>query len=77
MTLATALNPVDSGIHPSSNQATGGEGPKTGQEVRFNVTFTEPFDLPADHYFFVPQVLLSDPNQHSLTAAPTATPFDT
>jgi hypothetical protein len=35
------------------------EGPVTGQEVRFNVLFTTPIDLPADHYFFVPQVELS------------------
>ena len=34
--------------------------------MQFNVTFTEPLDLPADHYFFVPQVLLSDPDQHFL-----------
>jgi PEP-CTERM motif len=38
----------------------GGEGPVTGQEVRFNVSFTTPFNLPADHYFFVPQVELSN-----------------
>lgn len=44
------------GIHPSPGQTTGGDGPVTGQEVRFDVTFTKPFDLPADHYFFVPQV---------------------
>ena len=29
-----------------------------GDEVEFDVTFTKPFTLPADHYFFVPQVLL-------------------
>jgi hypothetical protein len=62
----TALNSVDTGIHPSPNQHTGGEGPVTGQETRFNVTFTEPIDLPADHYFFVPQVLLSNADQHFL-----------
>jgi hypothetical protein len=28
----------------------------TGEEVEFDVTFTTPFSLPADHYFFVPQV---------------------
>ena len=28
----------------------------TGEEVRFTVSFTTPFILPADHYFFVPQV---------------------
>src|SRR5262249_14817233 len=38
----------------------GGNGTVTGQEVQFTVTFTPPFDLPADHYFFVPQVGLKD-----------------
>ena len=35
--------------------------PVTGQEVQFNVTFPAPFnlDLPADHYFFVPQVSIT------------------
>lgn len=62
----TATNSVDAGIHPSPNQTTGGDGAVTGQEVRFDVNFLTPFDLPADHYFFVPQVLLSDPNDHFL-----------
>jgi hypothetical protein len=31
----------------------------TGEEVQFKIAFSTPFDLPADHYFFVPQVLLS------------------
>ncbi|MDD5324508.1 MAG: PEP-CTERM sorting domain-containing protein [Polaromonas sp.] len=52
----TALNSVLNGINKIPNQTTGGEGPVTGQEVTFSVTFTTPFDLPADHYFFVPQV---------------------
>jgi hypothetical protein len=39
---------------------TGGEGAVRGEEVTFDVTFTTPFLLPADHYFFVPQVQLSD-----------------
>lgn len=47
------------GIHPFPNQTTGGNGPLTGQEVQFNVNFTTPFDLPANHYFFVPQVELA------------------
>ena len=55
----TALNSVQpGGIHPMPGQTTGGNGQVTGQEVVFNVTFTTPFDLPADHYFFVPQVEL-------------------
>jgi hypothetical protein len=57
----TALNSIQpGGIHPSPGQTTGGNGPLTGQEVQINVTFATPFDLPADHYFFVPQVLLSN-----------------
>ena len=35
---------------------TGGNGPITGQEVEFDVTFTTPFSLSPDHFFFVPQV---------------------
>jgi hypothetical protein len=62
----TAANSVDLGIHPKPNQFTGGDGPVTGQEVLFDVTFTTPFQLPADHYFFVPQVLLVNPDDHFL-----------
>jgi hypothetical protein len=74
----SAANSVDTviGVHA------GGDGPVTGQEVQFDVTFTTPFDLPPGHYFFVPQVLLSDPSQHFLwlsgdrpLTAPTDTPF--
>jgi hypothetical protein len=36
----------------------GGDGQVSGKEVEFDVTFTNPFALPADHYFFVPQVEL-------------------
>ena len=32
----------------------------TGQETQISVKFTTPFNLPADHYFFVPQVELSN-----------------
>ncbi len=52
----TAANSVLNGIHPLPGVTTGGESSVSGQEVRFNVTFKTPFDLPADHYFFVPQV---------------------
>src|SRR5499433_3481411 len=53
----TALNSVQpGGIHPFPNQTTGGDKAITGQEVEFDVTFTTPFSLPPDHYFFVPQV---------------------
>ena len=47
------------GIHPQPNQTTGGDGAFTGQEVHFDITFSNPFSLPADHYFFVPQVELT------------------
>jgi hypothetical protein len=53
-----AANSVIRGIHPSPEQTTGGEGPVAGQEVVFEVVFDPPLDLPADHYFFVPQVEL-------------------
>jgi hypothetical protein len=57
----TALNSVQpGGIHPSPLQTTGGNGALTGQEVQFNITFTTPFNLPADHYFFVPQITLAN-----------------
>ncbi|MBV9881107.1 MAG: PEP-CTERM sorting domain-containing protein [Gemmatirosa sp.] len=52
----TAANSVLNGIHGGPTPKTGGEGPVSGQEVRFDVTFTTPFVLPGDHYFFVPQV---------------------
>ncbi len=61
-----ALNSVDTGIHPKPNQTTLGEGAVSGQEVLFNVIFTTPFSLPPDHYFFIPQVLLSNPDDHFL-----------
>ena len=54
----TAANSVLNGIHPLPGINTGGDGPVTGQEVQFNVLFSTPFSLPADHYFFVPQVQL-------------------
>ena len=47
------------GIHPKPSQTTGGDGAVTGEEITFNVTFSNPFSLPADHYFFVPQVELN------------------
>jgi hypothetical protein len=79
----TALNSVQAGgIHPVPNQTTNGNGPITGQEVQFNVTFNTPFNLPAGHYFFVPQVGLTDGGQfYWLSAArpivPPGTPFPT
>ena len=52
----TALNSVQpGGIHPKPDQTTGGDKSVTGQEIQFSVDL-EAFNLPADHYFFVPQV---------------------
>jgi hypothetical protein len=56
----TVLNSVTpGGIHALPGIFTGGNGSATGEEVQFGVSFTTPFVLPADHYFFVPQVQLS------------------
>jgi PEP-CTERM motif len=57
------------GINPFPNFHTGGDGPVTGDEVKFSVNFTTPFLLPADHYFFVPQVQLDDGDFLWLSAA--------
>jgi hypothetical protein len=56
----TALNSVQPGGIHAATLHTGGDGALTGEEIQFDVTFTTPFDLPADHYFFVPQVTLSN-----------------
>lgn len=76
----TAANSVQpSGINAAPNQFTGGNGAVTGEEVQFSVNFTSPFTLPADHYFFVPQVELSLGDFLWLSAAkpivPPGTPF--
>jgi hypothetical protein len=75
----TTNNSVLNGINPIPNQTTGGEGPVTGEEVRFDVTFTTPFDLPPDHYFFVPTVQVTGGEFFWLSAprpiVPPGTPF--
>ena len=55
-----AANSVLSGINKIPNQTTGGEGAVRGEEVLFDITFSSTFSLPADHYFFIPQVELSN-----------------
>src|SRR5215475_3012337 len=37
----------------------GGEGSTAGEQVEFTITFTSPIILPAGHYFFRPEVLLT------------------
>jgi hypothetical protein len=76
----TANNSVKpGGIHPMPNQTTGGNGSVTGQETVISVNFSTPFNLPADHYFFVPQVELSNGDFFWLSAPrpiiPPGTPF--
>jgi hypothetical protein len=57
----TALNSVQpGGIHPKPNQTTLGNGPVTGSEIEIDANLLQPFELPADHYFFVPQVELNN-----------------
>jgi hypothetical protein len=74
----TVLNSVTpGGIHPDPNFHTGGNGQVTGAEVEFDVTFATPFLLPADHYFFVPQVQLDSGDFLWLSAAkPIPAPAD-
>jgi hypothetical protein len=55
----TVANTVVNGINKSPNQFTGGEGPTTGEEVLFTISFVVPVDLAPDHYFFRPEVELS------------------
>jgi hypothetical protein len=66
----TALNSVINGINPLPNQFTGGEGPVTGEEVQFNVTFTTPFSLGPDHVFFRPEVGLGSAGDFLWLSAP-------
>jgi PEP-CTERM motif len=56
-----AINSVQPrGIHPLPDNFTSGNGAVSGIETEFTITFATPFTLPADHYFFVPQVELTD-----------------
>jgi len=75
----SVLNSVRNGINKFPGQFTGGEGGVTGQQVQFNVIFSTPFTLPADHYFFVPQVQLTSGDFFWLSApkpiVPPGTPF--
>jgi hypothetical protein len=66
----SAGNSVLNDINKKPNQTTMGEGKVTGEEVEFDVTFTTPFDLPADHYFFVPQVEITTAGEFMWLSAP-------
>lgn len=75
----TAQNSVLNGINPSPNQTTGGEGPVTGTEVVFTVSFLSPFDLAPGHYFFSPGVAVTNGEFYWLSSprpsVPPATSF--
>ena len=58
----SVANTVVSGINKSPNQLTGGEGPVTGQEVTITVTFNPAISLPPGHYFFRPEVQVTNGN---------------
>jgi hypothetical protein len=67
-TFTTANSIQPGGIHPLPSPTTGGNGPVSGEEVMFNLTFSSVLTLPADHYFFVPQVQLSTGDFYWLSA---------
>jgi len=75
----TANNSILNGIHPLPTVFTGGDGPVTGEEVSFNLVFTNPLMLAADHYFFIPQVQLTGGEFYWLSAprpiGPPGVPF--
>ena len=76
----TAANSIRAGgIHAAPDQTTGGNGAVTGEEVLFDITFTDPLLLPADHYFLVPQVAVTGGDFYWLSApkpiVPPGTPF--
>lgn len=66
----TAANSVVNGINAKPNQFTGGEGPVTGTEVEFDVTFSTPFSLGVDHVFFRPEIDLGSAGDFLWLSAP-------
>jgi hypothetical protein len=52
----SVLNTVVDGINPAPENMTNGDGPASGEVVEIRITFTPPIVLPADHYFFRPEV---------------------
>jgi len=55
----SVLNTVVAGINKTPNNVTHGEGPVSGEPVQITITFTPPILLPADHYFFRPEILVT------------------
>jgi len=58
----SVANTVVNGINKKPGQFTGGEGPASGEQVVISVDFTTPILLDPDHYFFRPEVQLTDGN---------------
>jgi hypothetical protein len=52
----SVLNTVVDGINQAPANVTDGEGAASGEAVQITITFTPPIVLPADHYFFRPEV---------------------
>src|SRR5262249_19925593 len=67
------------GIHTAPPFATNGEGPVTGTEFLFDAVLSTPMFLPADHYFFVPQISVTGGDFYWISAsrpiAPPGTPI--
>jgi hypothetical protein len=62
-------------VRGKPNEFTGGDGPLTGQEVSFGITFNDPLLLEAGHFFFRPEVELANGDFFWLSAPfPVATP---
>jgi hypothetical protein len=71
-----ASNSVFNGINKHPNEKTLGEGPVAGEEVSITVDFDPPISLPANHYFFRPDVLVNNGDFLWLSAPkPTAPPL--
>jgi hypothetical protein len=64
----SVLNTVVAGINKTPHNVTHGEGPTSGEPVQITITFTPPILLPADHYFFRPEVLVTGGNFLYLSA---------
>src|SRR5499427_82694 len=86
-TLAASTQIVSSTFNVSNTVTrislkTGGDGPRSGEEVKITITFTTPIILPAGHYFFRPEVLLTSGDFLYLSGprpivSPAGTPFPT
>jgi hypothetical protein len=61
---------VLNGIIKKPNSTTHGEGPATGEEVEIGITFTTPILLPAGHYFFRPEVMVTGGGDFLFLSAP-------